>query len=555
MNKSVAVVLSAALLVAALAGCAGQGAKKTESAGEGGATGKKEPTTIQIGNLFPNLDPNNPVMQELSRRTNATFDLVTVTGDRNQKFDLWLASGDYPADTLVLKPDYVDKYREAGAIIALDDLIEKHGTNIKAKYGEYFDLLRSPDGHIYSLYAPKLAKEPSPLLQANFAVRYDVLKEAGYPQIKTFDQLFDVLKAFYDKHPTIDGKPTIPFGGFDYYGNGGDNLSSPTFDASGLVNQGNFKIGDDNAAQLLYRTEEMKRYYRFLNRLYNANMLDKEFFTLKADAMTKKVTEGRVLAGYFPSWWVQPEVEKAMRAAGDYDHLYAYFPITFDDKAPNRSFTSLMTRSNWNWVVSKKSKHPEEVIKLLDYIFSDEGQILINWGIEGRHFDVKDGKRTVNAEFNKKKSENPDLQWKETASPFMGTSIYLDHGTKLADGDYATPTTKESVKAGYDPRTKEVLQAYGKEVWSDFLPELQLMPALLYQLGDVEDVRADMKRLQQLWLKESPKIIFSKNDEEFERLWKQMQDQLDKDGAKKAEDAYTALWKQSLARTDKALKK
>ncbi|WP_168735696.1 extracellular solute-binding protein [Cohnella fermenti] len=551
-----------ALSLGLLAGCGGNnsenGAQQEGAASGGGAapsssaaaspSAAKEPTKIQIGNLFPNLDVNNPVMKELSVRTNTTFDLITVTGDRNQKFDLWLASGDYPEDTLVLKPDYVEKYRTAGALMPLDDLIEQYGPNIKEKYGKYFDLLRSSDGHIYSLYVPKLSTEPSPLLQANFAVRYDVLEDAGYPEIKTFDQLYDLLNTFYESNPSIDGKETIPFAGFDYYGNGADNLSSPTFDASGLVNQGNFTIDDENNAQLLYSTDEMKRYYQFLSKLYNSNMLDKEFFTLNSEGLVKKITEGRVLAGYFPSWWVQPEVEKVLRASGDYDHQYAYFPITFDSSAENKSFTSLMTRSNWNWVISSKSKHPEEVMKLLDYIFSDEGQILINWGIEGRHFEVKDGKRTVLADFNEKKAANPDLQWTETASPFMGTSIYLDHGTKLADGDYATPTTKESVISGYDDRTKEVLAKYGKEVWSDFLPKIQLMPALLYQLGDIEDVRADMKRLQQAWLKDSPKIIFSKDEQEFDAKWDSMQKSLEKEGAAKATDAYEQLWATTMER-------
>lgn len=568
MKKTVAYFLSATLAVTALAGCSGGDKSKETDTKTGGASASpsagasaspaapKEPTTIQFGNLYPNLDMNNPVMTELQKRTNTKFDPITVTGDRNQKFDLWLASGDFPADMLVLKPDYVEKYKDAGAILQLDELIEKHGKNIKEKYGKYFDLLRGNDGHIYSLFVPKLATEPSPLLQANFGVRYDVLEESGYPEIKTFDQLFDVLQAFYKKHPEIDGKQIIPFTGFNYNGNGGENLATPSSEGSGMLNEGGFKVNADNSLLHQYRTEEMKKYYQFLNKMYNAGMLDKEFFTLKPEAAVKKITENRVLAGFFPSWWVQPEVEKIMRASGDTNHLFAYFPITFDSSAPNNSFTSTLTRSNWNWVISKKTKNPEEVIKLLDYIFSDEGQILINWGIEGKHFEVKDGKRTVNAEFDKNKASNPDLIWKEIASPFYGTSLYLDHGTKLADGDYATPTTKESVKKGYDARTNEVLKAYGKEVWSDFLPQIKLKQGTLGELsGDMKaDAAKITERAKQLWLKESPKIIFSKNEEEFNKQWDAFQVQLDKEGMKKVEEAYTALWKENVEKNAKYFK-
>lgn len=514
-----------------------------------------QPITIEAANLFPNLVGDNPVMQELTKRTGVTMELNTVTGDRNQKFDLWLASGDYPADTLILKPDYIAKYKDAGALIPLEGLIEEFGTNIKEKYGDYFDLLKDENGHIYSLYVPNIATEPAPQLQAPFAVRYDVLEEAGYPEIKNFDQLFEVLQSYYEKHPEIDGKKMIPFSGFSYYGTGGENLMSPSFDSSGLTNHGSFKIDENNNAILMHDSEELKQYYEFLNKLNNAGMLDKEFFTLKNDTMTKKITEGRVLAGVFPDWYVQPEVEKAMRASGDVDHLFAYFPIMFDPSQPNHTYASLRTRSNWNWAISDKSKNPEAVIKYLDYIFSDEGQILINWGIEGQHFEIKDGKRSVTEDYKKKMAENPDALWSEHASPFYGTSLYLAHGTKLADGDYATPTNKVSVKNGYDERTKEVLSKYGKEVWADFLPPLQYIPALLSQLGELEDTRAELKRIEQIWLKESANLVFAKSQEEFDKIWGELKQKLEQSGKVKVEAAYTELWKTTTDRYNKMIQK
>lgn len=539
--------MSAILALTVVAGCS-SGTEKAPATNEtASANAPKEPVTIQLGSMYPNLDPNNPVMQELAKKANVKFDLITVTGDRNQKFDLWLASGDYPADTFVLKPDYIAKYASAGALLPLEGLIEKYGPNIKKAYGDYFDLLKDEDGHIYSLYVPRTSTEQSPTLQGNFAVRYDVLKEAGYPQLKTLDQLFDVLQAYYKAHPTTDGKPVVPFSGFSYSGNGAENMLTPSVESAGLTSHGSFVIDSNNNTKLLYTSDAVKEYHKFLNKLYNADMLDKEFFTLKNDTMSKKVIDDRVLAGFFPSWWVQPEVEKPMRAAGDFEHMYAYFPLLTDEKLPNQAFMSLKTRSNWNWVVSKKSKHPEEVIRLLDYLFTDEAQLLINWGIEGKHYEKKDGKRTVTAEFNKQKTANPDLIWKETVSPFYGTSIYFNHGTKLADGDYATPTTKESVKSAFDPRTKEVLGKYGKEVWADFLPSLQYIPATLGQMGDIEEYRADMKRIEQLWLKESPKMIFAKTEAEFNKLWTDFSAQVEKENAKKIEEAYTAKWKKFVA--------
>lgn len=559
MKKAILALLAVMLLASLAAACAsgnnnaGKGSNTPPPAAPGNSgdgqnepEAPKEPATIHTANLFPNLAADAPVMAELASRANVTFQLDTVSGDRNQKFDLWLASGDYPNDLLVLKPDYIAKYRDAGAIIPLNELIEQYGQNIKEKYGEYFDLLKDENGDIYSLYVPNIATEPAPQLQAPFAVRYDVLEAAGYPELKTLDQLFDILQDFYAKNPTIDGKAIIPWSGFSYYGNGAENFTSPTFDASGLTNHGAFKINDDSAVELIYTAEETKAYIAFLNKLNRAGMLDKEYFTLKSDEMTKKITEGRVLAGYFPDWWVQPEVEKAMRAAGDTDHLFAYFPLQLEAGAPNASYVSLRTRSNWNWAISSKSQHPEDVIKLLDYIFSDEAQILINWGIEGQHYEVVDGKRAVTEAYKAELASNPDALWSGHASIFYGTSLYFAHGTKLGDGDYATPTTKASIREGYDDRTKQVLDQYGKEVWSDFLPEVKFIAASLSQFGDVEDVRAELTRINQTFLKESANMVLAKSDEELDKLWNDYVAKAEKDGKAKIEEAYTALWRNNI---------
>ncbi|MGI2294502.1 extracellular solute-binding protein [Paenibacillus sp. GXUN7292] len=546
------------LIFAVAVGCSGgnKGGNSTEAptnkpeetnAGKQSAA-PQEPVVIEMASLYPNLDANNPVMTELSKKSGFEFDLVTVTGDRNQKFDLWLASGDYPADTVILKPDYIAKYADAGAIIPLEDLIEEHGPNIKKHFGEYFDLLKDENGHIWSLYVSNITDEPAPTLQSEFSVSYKVLAEAGYPELKTLDDLFNLLKNYYEKHPQTNGQPTIPFSGFSYNEGVNENVIGPIFSSSGLEHQGNFTIDENDNVKLIFMSDEAKQYLAFLNKLHIAGMLDKEFFTLKNDTMTQRLTEGRVLAGSFPGWYMQPEVEPVIRAAGNFDDLYAYFPLVFDTNKPNKNFTAAATRSNWNWAITAKSKHPEDVIKMLDYMFTDEAQILINWGIEGQHYEVVNGKRTIKEEYKQGVAANPDLIWSEIVTPFYGTSMYFAHGTKLADGDYATPTTRQSVREKYDERTKEVLSEYGKEVWADFVPEVNFILHGLGQLGDVEEVRAEVARLKQIWDRDTAKIVFSSSQEEFEKLWNNTVTALEKAGASKVEEAYTKLWKEATER-------
>src|SRR5690606_37565790 len=112
-------------------------------------------------------------------------------------------------------------------------------------------------------------------------------------------------------------------------------------------------------------------------------------------------------------------------------------------------------------------------IQFIDYLFSDEGQILTNWGIEGVHYEVVDGVRQVTESWLEKKASDADALYKEgfmTESAAKGYWFSVGHGAKLSDGDYATPMTKDLVRREYTETTKKALDAYGIETWADLLP-------------------------------------------------------------------------------------
>lgn len=63
-----------------------------------------------------------------------------------------LASGDYPDVVVMSRGDAsLDKYITSGAFIALDELIEKSGPDIKEMYGDTLIKTRYKDGKNYYL--------------------------------------------------------------------------------------------------------------------------------------------------------------------------------------------------------------------------------------------------------------------------------------------------------------------------------------------------------------------------------------------------------------------
>ncbi|MBM7563437.1 extracellular solute-binding protein [Paenibacillus sacheonensis] len=524
----------------------------SKAANEGTANeGNKEPAadtspvTFTISTSDNKLNWDNPVSQKLTEKTGATLKYDLIVGDEKQKWDIWLAGGDYP-DIMPLDPEHVKKYKDAGAIIPLNDLIEKYGPHIKEKYGDMYNLLKSDDGNIDSISSVLLNKEASPDAVPNFIVQYDVLKEAGYPTIKTLDQLYGIIADYVQKHPKIDGKDTIGYTAAMADWIMDAQFNNPITFAAGQPDHGNFRIDGDGKVSYNPLTDDAKTYDKFLNKMYSNGLLDKETFSLNMDGMRAKMAQGRVLAAFAPAW-ILGDTEKSLRAAGKPERAYAHIPIYFNESIVdhNNTITPIGTGTG-QWVITKNAKNPERIIQFIDYLFSDEGQILTHWGIEGKDYTVVDGKRVENPEKIKNTASDPDYMYKTglkgPSSGPAGEWFSLGNGAKLGDGDYATPTTKDSVVTGYDDMTKEVLAKYGKTVWADFLPPVEKVPGYLWQLTPPESTKVQQQKISDDWRKGIPKLIMSKGDAEFDKNWDNMKNAITKDGLVEYEGAFTQLW-------------
>lgn len=563
-RKGITACIGLVTLVSVLTACAsgdgkGEGASTAPSpaasASAPAASGADlTPVTYSINSDSPKYSWNGLIPQAVTAKTGVSLNFLPIVGDSKEKMDIWLASQDYP-DIVVALPETLQKYQQAGAIIPLEGLIDQYGPNIKAKFGKYFDLLKDQDGHIYSLYNVNLASTVSADSAASFLVQYAVLKEAGYPEVKTLDDLYNVLKSYAEKHPTIDGKPTIPFSGI---GKDGPDLAfnNPSISLAGQPDHGRYIIDSDNNVHLNLASDNNKRWYAFLNKLYRENLLDKEIFSQGFDAAKSKLAQGNVLAAYIPGW-IASEPEKALVAAGKTDSQYAKLPILFDGNTVDHSNALIPTGSNGNWAITTKAKNPERIIQMIDFLFSDEGQILTAWGIEGKDYTVVDGKRTVTQELKDNRAKDPDYDYKEGfLSVMTGTTSWfsIGAGSVLADGDFATSLTTESVVEGYNESTKEILSHYNKKTWADFLPKPEFIPAYLWSLTPPDEVNIVSKRVDDDYLKYAPQIILTKSDEAFEAKWNEYKAAVEKDGQKKLEDAFTKLWKETVAKYDAAVK-
>ena len=111
MRKAISTVLAAAM---ALSSAAMPGIAMADDS---------EPVTISFFDKNSGTRTfDDPVAQELEKRTGVTIDLISPTGDPAEKLSLMLAAQDYPDIVLMDRgSDIVNQYIEAGALVNLSD--------------------------------------------------------------------------------------------------------------------------------------------------------------------------------------------------------------------------------------------------------------------------------------------------------------------------------------------------------------------------------------------------------------------------------------------------
>ncbi|WP_019533638.1 ABC transporter substrate-binding protein [Paenibacillus ginsengihumi] len=547
-KKRISLLRSVSLLSAlALAACSDDG-----GAGQGQGN-SQEVMTISFYSADPSPNWNNmqdAVGRKLTEKTGVSVKAEFAVDNSNQKLPLMVASGEYP-DLVFAKGD-ANLFVDAGAFIDLTELIEQHAPNLKKVYGEYMNRLKwsNEDEAIYVLPTLNAVGHEPFDAGGTFQIQHEVLKELGYPQLKTVKDYENALKQYYENHPVIDGQPTIPL---TLNADGWRimiSVTNPAFIATGASDDGEYYIDPKTyEAKLHYKRPEEKDYFRWLNHMNDIGLLDKEAFVQKTDQYEAKISSGRVL-GLIDADWGFGNATNALRKAGKENRTYARFPIQLDETTKDASFQSAGYAAGWGVGITTSAKDPVRIIRFLDYLASEEGQILNNWGIEGEHYHVVDGKRVIPEDIQERKINDSANFTKETGiGLYYSLSARYGDGVKDSTGNYFTTNYPEQIKENYTPSAKATLKAYGVEMWKDLWPKADQFEekpwGAAYNIPVPADsnVNITYKKVEEITRKRIPEIILA-DPAKFDQLYDRFIQELNEAGAEKMEQEYSEIVRQ-----------
>lgn len=325
---------------------------------------------------------------EMEKRTGIKTEFRLVNAEQAaEQFNLMVATGDYCDLMHDVDTNYVgglDTAWEEEVIIAIDDLIDTWMPNYYAELHSedaFIPDLTSNEGNIYQI---SILRHEGSLPDYGLMIRQDWLDKLDMDRPQTYDQYYDVLKAF--KNELGASAPMMLSNSGSYQGN---------FFASGfgvnasLVNGGKPFYQVDGEVKYGPVEEGYKKYLKTLSKWYSEGLIYQDFMShTESNTMPPDDLVVNNQMGLFGAN-IQDIPTRYSSVVGDNKDIVlvgAYDPVEKEGDTIHFIQDS-GTGASGGYCISTGCEDPELVARWADYIYSPEGQILSNYGVEGESLE------------------------------------------------------------------------------------------------------------------------------------------------------------------------
>ena len=453
LKRRIAALMTAVLLVGNIAGCSGSNTTIEQEAKE--STNSVSPETEVVNapeegagykttygdKMFDNItitvelfDRSNApsgstitdnkwvdyVNQEMNK-VGINVEFVPVPrSDEIPKMQTMMASGTAPDITVTYSYANAEEYYKQGGTWDLSPFIdgEDQARNMKAYLGEdVINIARTPDNVLYGVVAKRAVTQMS-----NMYIRKDWLDALGLDIPKTTDELYNAIEQMVKNNP--DGRTDV-IGAILWMPRNLQKAFSKIVNDPVKADVGNPNVGFGADAIGDYYDEGIRDYYRFVNKMYNEGLLDKEYYTMDEDTFKSKVVNGSVAC-----------FESNVNYAEGNNKLTS----TLKENIPTAELVSIPSLLNVNdgkqysaayqqgglvafCPLSASEEKVEACMTYLDWMCTKEGGFVLFNGFEGEHYKLEDGVPiAIDIAYNQE-----DKDWIRTDIFLVGNSGYFDN--------------------------------------------------------------------------------------------------------------------------------
>ena len=450
------------------------------------------------------------VLHDACEITGVTPRIILPNGSAKQTMDLMISTNTLPdLITLLVDDSTVDALIENGMLYSLNDLMAKYAPQMRSEISkEVYDYTKSEkDDKLYGLpsfFVPQQQMENRKEIGLTaYSVREDFYTELGRPDISSKDGLLEALRAFSARYPTVDGTKSIPL----HLGTDGHGLS---------VLEQSFAIPpfyvDGDKVYIKYKHPNYEEFTRFVNQLYREGLIDPHFLLAKEPEVTKELSNNAFVS--IRNWFEYEDVNLNLKSL--FTQFITVPPFRISDKAvfPSKD------RKGWTvTMVSKRSKDPETAIRLLHFLWSNDGNLLLNYGYENKSYIIE--------------GEN-DLYLlspvgEEDVFGIQKSGIFLFRF--LYNSKYSQPSVRTDIWNNVDKYVED---------WTGYSYKMRPIPTAAE--GTVQTAVDDIVARQ------LPNMIFAESSEKAVAQLNRMIEMMEKEGLTVLEDYYTRRYAKNLER-------
>ncbi len=400
-KKFTALVLAVIAIV--LSGCSS--AETTENGGseesveqETMQESKQEEASLEkefsyFGAIWSPYQESSPIFDELMKRTGITVDFEWVNQDG---FDTLLASKvaaqDLP-DVInggTVAPSAINDLISQGLIVPITDYLDNELSN----YGRLLTdedrlyLTYQNDGEIYGFGLVMDVPQTFSTM-----IRTDWLERVGLEIPETWDDWMEVWRAFKEQDANGNGDPNdeIPFG-FNY------DMMKLMLNVFGMNSNGEFSVVD---GEYVYDPEnpDYELFLDTMRQMYEEGLLPQDFVTTAGtdfNTVGASNTLGSLIgyAEYAKNYTI------SCRELDENAFYQCVVPIQGPNGAQSIPARTKVTGSAFITVAALQNGHLENILDFFNYVYSDEGIELTNYGIEGEFCEIVDNSPVIKAPYN-----------------------------------------------------------------------------------------------------------------------------------------------------------
>ncbi len=457
-----------------------------------------------IGYSLPEDQLMTPVMEELAARTGMKIEFLYTPGEKDRYvMAAQLAAGNLP-DMICsylnnsTRPEFPILYNAAKDGMFADISSMLKNSTVYSKYYEdgflpadtYSNIMFREDfnGAAYIAHLSiddvdtSTVWNPSEEYLGGLYIQKSIAEDLNLDvtSIDSSEKLYQLLTEIKAKGYTdVNGNEITPLGP-KYWGGSADSLDYVINDLIWGVS-GDYNMTEDGTILHEAETDWVYKQIDYVRKLLSEGLMHLEFFTMD-ETRANELCENKSVA-------IISDIHNYVDIIYNSDDWIPLGPIA--DYTGSTAKVTTGKSGYGEWAIPSTTENPEEIVALMDYLSTYEGQLLALYGVEGVTYNMVDGYPVLTDEVQTAMANGDSDTLRAFGAAFDGSGVY---GMSYLLTDIQNEVYFGEARPGAGTTTT---YQHAVEIATDYPREYRLVPGLNASayLTELEDVNTAMSLL------------------------------------------------------------